>query len=172
MKNMLLLLFILGNIGLSYSQTNFQWEKIDSVNKSKAQIYSDTKMFIAEVWKSANSVIQNDDKESGLILVKGSTIKTCFYMLNNHDLTYSYTIKFSMKDKKYRIQICDVINTSHTCRGNIWKTVDPVDNFEGNQNLGKNVGNNTFNSIKSELQQVFDAYIEYIKKPGPSASEW
>ena len=75
---MLLLLFILGNIGLSYSQTNFQWEKIDSVNKSKAQIYSDTKMFIAEVWKSANSVIQNDDKESGLILVKGSTIKTCF----------------------------------------------------------------------------------------------
>ncbi len=59
----------------SIAQVDFRWEKIDSVDKSKSQIYSDTKMAIAELWKSAQSVIQNDDKEGGMILVKGASRK-------------------------------------------------------------------------------------------------
>ena len=64
-------------------------EKIDSVNKTKLQIYTDTKMFIAEYWKSAQNVIQNDDKDAGVILIKGSTTKFCTFMLNTHTFIFS-----------------------------------------------------------------------------------
>ena len=52
---------ILTSIGIiscmiGFTQTTF--EKIDSVSKNKSQIYSDTKMFIAEYWKSSKDVIQ------------------------------------------------------------------------------------------------------------------
>ncbi len=36
---------------------------------TKTHLYSATKMFIAEFWKSAKDVIQNDDKEAGIILI-------------------------------------------------------------------------------------------------------
>jgi len=48
-----------------FAQNDFKWETIDSTFNSKDQLYSLTKTFIAEKWKSANDVIQNDDKEGG-----------------------------------------------------------------------------------------------------------
>lgn len=63
----------------SFAQTNFKWEKIDSVAKTKSQLYSDTKMFIAETWKSSKDVIQNDDKEGGVLLIRGISIRTATY---------------------------------------------------------------------------------------------
>ena len=81
--------------GQGFTQTNFKWEKVDSVAKNKAQIYSDTKMFIAEYWKSAQTVIQNDDKEGGMILVKGTTDYSFSPMwLVTSKYNYSYSVKF------------------------------------------------------------------------------
>ncbi len=172
MKKLLLLLPALLVINVSVSQTNFQWEKIDSLNKSKSQIYSDTKMFIAESWKSAKNVIQNDDKESGMILVKGGSSKSCIYLLNLHNFSFSYTVKFFMKENKFRIQIDNVIMTSHTCAGHVWGTITPIDNFDGNESLSARLGNEIFTELKGELQSIFDSYLEYIKKPASSNSNW
>jgi len=172
MKKMFLFLSISLIINISSAQVDFRWEKIDSVKKSKSQIYSDTKMFIAEFWKSAQNVIQNDDKESGMILVKGASSKSCTYLLNPHSFIFSYTVKFFMKENKFKIQIDNVSMTSHTCSVHTWGTIQPVDNFDGNENLSAKRGNEIFAELKKELQSIFDNYIDYIKKPVASNNNW
>ena len=172
MKKITLLLLLIVSIN-GYSQANFKWEKIDSISKKQSQIYASTKMFIAEYWKSAQNVIQNDDKESGIILVKGICIKACTYMMYLHEFTFSYTVKFFMKDSKYKIEIDNVINTSHICDGHVvWKTVQPIDNYEGNMNLSKRRGNEIFTALKTDLQGIVDNYEIYIKKPTVENSNW
>ena len=172
MKNIILFLSTLLIINSLVAQVDFQWEKIDSVNKSKSQIYSDTKMAIAELWRSAQNVIQNDDKEGGMILVKGTSVKSCTYLLNAHYFTFSYTVRFFMKENKFKIQIDNVSMTSHTCGVHTWPTIQPVDNFEGNQNLSAKRGNEIFGQLKKDLQSIIDNYIDYIKKPVASNSNW
>jgi hypothetical protein len=84
------------------AQGIYTLEKTDSVAKTKDQIYSDTKIFITEYWKSAKEVIQNDDKEQGIIIIKG----TCHEIARigtGIDVWYSYNVKFLMKDGKYKI---------------------------------------------------------------------
>ena len=102
-------------IACAHAQTDFKWDKVDSVAKIKGQIYSDTKMFIAEFWKSAQNVIQNDDKEGGSILIKGASIQSKYFQMNDHTWTFSYTVKFMMKDNKCRIVIEDVYCQSARC---------------------------------------------------------
>lgn len=48
MKKIIIITCINLFFSVGFAQTNFQWEKIDTVQKTKAQVYSDTKMFIAE----------------------------------------------------------------------------------------------------------------------------
>lgn len=108
----LLLVFTLNSL----AQSNFEWVKTDSIQKTKDQIYSTTKMFIAETWKSSKEVIQNDDKDGGIILIKGKTeinweqpVKTGMTKMTIfHDSWYSYNVTFRMKNSKYQIKIDNV----------------------------------------------------------------
>jgi hypothetical protein len=101
----------------SLAQSNFEWVNTDSIQKTKDQIYSTTKMFIAETWKSSKEVIQNDDKDGGIILIKGKTkinweqpLKTGMTnMTIFHESWYSYNVTFRMKNSKYQIKIDNVI---------------------------------------------------------------
>jgi hypothetical protein len=108
----LLMLFTLNSL----AQNNFEWVKTDSIQKTKEQIYSATKMFIAETWKSSKEVIQNDDKDGGIILIKGKTEINweqpekvgMTKMTIFHDSWYSYNVTFRMKNSKYQIKIDNV----------------------------------------------------------------
>jgi hypothetical protein len=63
----LMSLFLTMTINL-FSQSNFKWERVDSCGKTKDVLYTDTKIFIADSWKSAQNVIQNDDKDGDNII--------------------------------------------------------------------------------------------------------
>ena len=52
-------------------------------------IYSDTKLFIGNYWKSAKDVIQNDDKEGGIILLKGIQLMNVSYALATFTYVYN-----------------------------------------------------------------------------------
>jgi hypothetical protein len=75
MKGCPLLLMVSYSYHIANGQANFKWEVTDSSKKSASEIYSETKMFIAKTWKSSNEVIQNDDKEAGIILVKAISLQ-------------------------------------------------------------------------------------------------
>jgi hypothetical protein len=145
----------------SYSQKNFTWEKIDSVEKTKDEIYSDTKFFIAEKWKSSKEVIQNDDKENGIIIIKG-TIKE----ISNNGLTfwYSYTIKILMKDFKYKIIVDNVKYSSSDCNGS-FLILEPQEEYPGTSKscLFKKNWIELMESLKKDLEEIIISYDKHIK---------
>ena len=162
-----------------YSQTGYKFEKIVPVSgKSKNEIYSLTKMFIAEYWKSAQNVMQNDDKEAGMILVKG-TLET---KVKTSVFTYSHTVKFYIKDEKYRI-IVDNVN----CVSNItsmWLTgekyegfcVEYCENCEFPGSFKTNMKKNTWIQLlaltKIQLDAIAEDYYKYIINTDPFDDNW
>lgn len=171
MKQILLAVLIISTCS-SRAQKDFKWELMDSVAKSKNQIYSDTKMFISETWKSANDVIQNDDKDGGAVLIKGKTKQTAKSGLSNLTFWYSYTIKFLMKDNKYKLVIDNVLYDSGPSA--MWNSyqLTPSDEFPG---LGKSGMSGKswailMEGIRNDLQGIADAYVKKIKEP--VKSDW
>ncbi len=154
MKKLIILTSLTLLLVEAFTQANFKWEKVDSVAKTKAQIYSDTKMFIAQTWQPAYSVqdkgaiatqvlfgfgeiykniadekhsIQNDDKENGSILVKGEIELRSTFMMNVHVYKYSYTATFMMKENKCRIVLDNVHCIYAHCAAYDWPLIEPCD---------------------------------------------
>jgi|GEM_PF-1412956 len=150
------------------NQLDYKIEKVDSITKTKDQIYSDTKMFIAEYWKSAQNVIQNDDKTSGMILVKGATIQHLFFQLNDHTYIFDYMVHFLMKEGKYKIIVSDIYNSSAMCQTYAWPLIKICDGceFPGLWKTGLNEKRYTTlqESVKNELNIIVSEYDSYIKK--------
>jgi hypothetical protein len=162
---------------ISFAQDNFKWDKIDSIAKNKNEIYSLTKMFIGETWKSAQDVIQNDDKEGGMILVKGLSIQSLYYQMNDHKWTFSYTVKFLFKDNKYRIVIEDVYCQAARCAQYEWPHMPVADTYPSEKGL-KTTGVNeeryleVMTTLKKELQSIADGYEKYLKTPKSNNGDW
>lgn len=164
-----------------FSQINFEWEKTDSISKSKSQIYSDTKMFIAETWTSSKAVIENDDKEGGIILIKGNVIKSDTYSMNVLDYVYGYTVTFRMKDNKYKINLDNVYCKSVNDKFG-WK-LSKVEPFEADNAPKMNGGIMTnglpkkkmiilMSEVKKELQSIFDSYPVYLLNTSTNKDNW
>lgn len=157
---------------MGFTQTNFKSEKIDSISKTKSQIYSDTKMFIAEFWKSAINVIQNDDMEAGMILLKGSTKQSVSYALTPLEFWYSYNVKFLMKDNKYKIIVDEIKYQSGP--SSLWdkkaQYLVPLDEFPGYSTSGlpEKQWNKLISNLKTEILSIVDNYEKYIKKQSSS----
>lgn len=169
---------ILFTSSVGFSQTGFKWDVIiEPLEDSKSELYSKTKLFIGETWKSAQDVIQSDDVESGVILVKGLSIQNLFYQMNDHRWTYAYSIKFMMKDNKCRIVIDNVYCDAARCGTYEWPHMPVADKYPETKGL-KTTGVNEkrylelMTMLKSELQSVVDSYSAYVKKPLVEDSDW
>jgi hypothetical protein len=76
---------------------------------SKLDLHSGLREWVAKNFKSANAVIQMDDKEAGKIIVKG--LHKQFYMFRylgsdvpiNYNL--NFTIDFTIKEERYRAKL-------------------------------------------------------------------
>ena len=170
MKTFFFIIFCVFSL-ISFSQTNFEWEKNQEVVKSKSEFYSDTKSFIAENFNSANDVIQNDDKDNGIIIVKAISVQKpgTFY---GDIFKYSYLIKFQMKDSLCRIIITNVqcFEAYHIYDGQL-TNVPCIPPYEGDEIpvkvgavISKKKAKEMMISLKSELQNIFDKYIVYIQE--------
>jgi hypothetical protein len=160
-------------------QKEYIVEKIDSINKSKDAIYSTTKMFIAGNWRSAQSVIQNDDKEGGAILIKGSATHNVSVGLGvTLDFTYRYVVKFLMKEKRYKV----VVENYNFERGPAagWERygafLEPKDPlvYPGYRKagLGEKQWNTLMNLIKSDMQGIVNNYVQHLQKEEKSTNDW
>jgi hypothetical protein len=77
------------------------FESIDSVSSNKAQLFSSSKKWIVENFKSAKSTIQSEDVLQGQILGVG--------VVNIQKEVFNLPVKFNyqidIKEKKYRLRI-------------------------------------------------------------------
>ena len=178
LNKLIILTIMVLTSSISFCQTDFKWDVIiDSLEDSKSQLYSKTKLFIGETWKSAQDVIQSDDAQSGVILVKGLSIQNLYYQMNDHRWTYAYNIKFYMKDNKCRIVIGDVYCDAARCGTYEWPHMPVADNYPETKGLKTTGVNETryfklMSMLKAELQMVVDSYSEFVKKPLVDDSDW
>jgi len=72
------------------------------------QLYLNSKQFFADAFKSANEVIQMDDKESGIIIGKGFVDISAKMLTATFPVKMWYTIKIQSKDGRYKYEIYDI----------------------------------------------------------------
>ncbi|WP_394260791.1 DUF4468 domain-containing protein [Moraxella boevrei] len=83
---------------------------VEIPNISKDKIYSNSKQWVAINFKSANDVIQMDDKESGVLIGKGNFNYPCkgWSCLGYDGDLVTFTVKIEVKDNKSRITFSDI----------------------------------------------------------------
>ena len=172
MKKLILMTVGILMFTLSYGQVNFKWEKTDSIAKTKSQIYSDTKLFIAETWKSAKAVIQYDDKENGAIFIEGSIKKTAGKGNRIADYRYLYNVKFYMKEQKYRIVI-ENVRFELSDKGEEW-TAEVANEYPGSWNcsLSEKQWTELMVFLKMDMRNIVSDYEEYIKTSSVTNDNW
>jgi len=173
MKKVLLPIIFMIMCVSSFAQ-NFEFSKTDSIPMKKDEIYSKTKMFITDTWKSSKAVIENDDKEGGIIQLKGIyKTKGVFTLAGNYYYIYGYTVRIRMKDNKYKVEIYDVICKDVACTAS-GRTGILIQPFEGD---GKDVKTSNFfggiskkkaiemmAELKGDLNSIIIAYSDCISK--------
>lgn len=110
MKKFAFIMLILISISNIVKSQKYDIDKIITVDStSKEVLYYRAMEWLSTTYKSANDVIQMNDKEQGVIIGKGA-IKTYVKVLGNYEdagLVY-YTIKLSFKHNKYRYEVNNV----------------------------------------------------------------
>lgn len=93
-----------------------KFEKVYEVaGLSKDQIYDGARQWFAISFKSANAVIQYEDKAAGTIIGKGNMSFPCTSYLNclaNKDIKVDFTTRVDSKDGKMRVSYDDLRKVS------------------------------------------------------------
>lgn len=171
MKKFILTTITVLSFTFGVSQTTFKIEIIDSVQKTKNQIYSDTKVFIAETWKSSKNVIQNDDKDAGNIFIEGSVQKIGGSGIRTATFWYSYSVKFYMKEQKFKVVIENLQFKTSDKPG--W-TAEVADTWPGGMkcSISEKSWTELMISLKADMQRIIDDYSLFIKSPNNTKNDW
>lgn len=130
---------------------------IEVPNKPKDKIFEESKVWIAQSFKSANNVIQYSDKETGSIIGKGNIQYPCDGFIDCTTFgedRINFTIKIDTKDGKARVTINDVTRTPLTYvkggyNANIGKDV-PILILQHQQKIAVKL-NNVIDQYKSAI---------------------
>jgi len=110
MKKILLTISLVFIAFISVGQENLVFTEVIAVDgTSQDELYNRAKMFVVDVFVSANDVMQLDDKENGQIVCKGSmiynsSIYSASAMTNGH---IDFTFKIFLKEGRYKYDFCD-----------------------------------------------------------------
>ena len=165
---------------IANSQENFEWVVKDSVQKTKNEIYIDTKDFISETFNSTKAVIDYDEKEDGIIAIKPVVILSAKRSNWRYKYTYTYTLKFRMKDNKYMVEIQDVhCSNSRSTKPRVI-AVDPIHPFAEDEcdistwssGIVCKQAIPLMEELKQELNSIIPLYQEFIKKKSILSEDW
>lgn len=162
------------------SAQDFEFEKIINVNKSRSEIYSASKMFVADFWNSAKAVTQNQDDASYTIQIKAlknMEVKVGMAMCCVYD--YTYTVKIQAKENKCRIQIYDVV-CRNAYQGGFGgeQSIPEIQPFLGNETeqktkkMGKGLSKKKAVEMMKDLKSYFENIISEYEKALNDNDEW
>lgn len=100
---------ICGCAGMQGKPPGYVPEKIVSVpGLTKNQIFDQTKIYIAENFKSAKAVLEYENKETGTIIGNGVS-KYPSDGIRGSSWTISYTMRVDIKDERYRCTFMNIL---------------------------------------------------------------
>lgn len=140
-------------------------EVIQVEGKSKAEIYSGLRIWVATTYKSAQKVIQMDDKESGTLIIKAIfNYKKGGMFYSAYEGHVSYTLKLQAKDGRFRAEMSNIShenkpgNAKNCCLGLITTAEKYTD-----KGANKKYHNNVWNDIKEKAQAEANTLFESLK---------
>lgn len=94
--------------------------------KSSYDIYKNIKLWIADNFKSANDVIQMDDNESGIIVVKGIIPISLKTMVGAYTYSMYTSFKFEIKDGKFRYtaEVASIVDPKAPTSGDLVTSIN------------------------------------------------
>ncbi|WP_343304419.1 DUF4468 domain-containing protein [Chitinophaga niabensis] len=150
-------------------------EKLDSLNRNI--IYDRGKRWVVDSYKSANDVIQLDDKENGEIVLKG-------YFKENWEATFMtiiavdiyQTVKLQFKDGRYRYEIGNIrfkYRTSGTTIGTTYISggsfdVSPEEFAKGRKKNAQKF----FVKINNHLLSIINSITNHMKEDIKVKQDW
>lgn len=106
------LLFILMFPLASWGQSTLHYEGVVQVDSamSKDAIYNKTVEWVSETYRSANNVIQNKDKDAGVVQLNAIySCPTKKVLGHQYYFDVRYSLKVEMKDGRYRYEFTNFI---------------------------------------------------------------
>lgn len=108
MKVLLLAIMLLPFCAIGQTSVNYDISNVVEIpNVKKDELYRRAIFWISDNFRSANNVIQLQDKENGQIIAKGSIEYGAkpFMPGTNYSGYFTFTLNFECKDNKYRYSI-------------------------------------------------------------------
>jgi len=102
-------------------------EVVPVENNTSGQLYGKAKLWFASAFKSAQDVIQLDDKENGIVLGQGIVVQDEAKALTHVRKTWHFTIKIQVKDGRYRAEIYDITYTFEQPGNNVGLGASTID---------------------------------------------
>lgn len=138
---------------------------VDVPNVKQDMVYEGARQWVAKSFKSANSVIQYQDKSTGSIIGKGNIDYPCqgIECLASAKSTIEFTLKVDSKDNKARVSFNDL--NLHTPSYYNGVMMAPETNYKIYSDAQKT-------RVKALLDAVVDNLASDIAKTGTTDKNW
>ena len=145
--------------------------QVDSVTAKELHLRS--KQFFVDIFKSANDVIQMDDKEAGIIVGKGFNDIYIKILANPVAVQMWYSIKIQCRDGRYKYEIYDISFRNYPSQYAASSSSPAEPTFDKKTYFKKNGEPRDVNEkYKIEMTSNIDMLINSLKatmnKPGTS----
>ena len=108
----LLLSSVAAHAGDTFNEPNQPFEKVFEVpGHTRDQIFTSTKIWVAENFRSSKAVVEYESKEEGTLIGNGIIPYPCsgaFDCLGKPDWKVRFTMRVDMKDDKFRLTFSNV----------------------------------------------------------------
>ena len=140
-------------------------EIVEIPNMEKKQIFDASKIWMAQSFKSSNSVVQYEDQDTGIIIGKGNMKYPCkgaWNCLAYEKTLVLFTVKIDTKDNKARVTFNDLLlKTATTVNAGI---------VSHGYEVGIYVPKDKEN-IENGLKEVIQKFKSDIQK-NPTSNDW
>lgn len=125
-------------------------------NKSASDLYAHIKLWIAENFRSANDVIQLDDKENGVLVVKGNIPITMKTLVGMYTYSMHTNFKFETKENRFRYtaDVVSVVDPNAPTAGDMVSLINKKPDGK-NQMAAKESITNAVNTFVDVLANSF-----------------
>ncbi len=156
MKNILTILLLL----LSFNSISQTLELTDTINKRKLQIAILTELFIEEQCSNCNIIVNIID-DNNTIYLQCTNIQNVYCDNIDSRYTYSYTLKFIISNKQYKVTISDIKCISVYNNKNC-KCIEYNSEYDISYSIDENSYNNLKLNLNKELQHILNKYVLYL----------
>lgn len=144
----------------------------DAPGKTKDELFSASKSWLAETFVSGKAVIDDADKESGRIIAKGRIPRPCNQGLDcmaNNGHMIGFTLRIDTKDGKIRTTYTNLTNIFPPHSGSLVGTVYTPGSYESALAIklqgDLDAANTGLTALSSSLQQ-------YVTKDSAASKNW